>query len=60
VLRLGASLLGRSGEVSRVTGDLVADAGAIRRELGWQPRYTMHEGLEETARWYQSQARSQG
>jgi len=60
VLRLGASLLGRSADVARVTGDLVADASAIRRELDWKPRYTMQEGLEETARWYRSQARSQG
>jgi len=60
LLRLGASLLGRGAEVSRVTGDLVVDGSAIRRELGWQPRYTMQEGLEETARWYRSQARSQG
>lgn len=59
-MRVGASLLGRSAEVSRVTGDLVVDAGAIRRELGWQPRYTMQEGLEETARWYRSLAGSQG
>ena len=59
LLRLGASLLSRSAEVSRVTGDLVVDASAIRRELGWQPRYTMQEGLEETARWYRSQARRQ-
>jgi len=60
VMRVGASLLGRSAEVSRVTGDLVVDAGAIRRELGWHPPYTMQEGLEETARWYRSQGRSQG
>jgi nucleoside-diphosphate-sugar epimerase len=60
VMRIGASLLGRGAEVSRVTGDLVVDADAIRRELGWQPRYTMQEGLEETARWYRSRAGSQG
>ena len=59
VLRLGASILGRGAEVSRVTGDLVVDASAIRRELGWQPRYTMQEGLEETVRWYRSSAGSQ-
>lgn len=28
------------------------DAGKIRRELGWSPRYTFPEGLRETARWY--------
>lgn len=54
VLRLAAMVLGRGAELSRVTGDLVVDASAIRRELGWQPRYTMREGLEATANWYRS------
>jgi nucleoside-diphosphate-sugar epimerase len=54
VLRLGAWILGRSAEFSRLTGNLVVDAGTIRRELGWQPRYSMREGLEQTTRWYLS------
>jgi UDP-glucose 4-epimerase len=60
VLRLGASLLGRGSDFSRVTCDLVADSSAIRRELEWQPRYTLQEGLAETARWYRSLGRAQG
>jgi len=60
VLRLGAALLGRSADVARVTGDLVADASAIRRELDWKPRYTMEEGLTETAHWYRSLGETQG
>lgn len=28
------------------------DAGKIRRELGWRPRYTFAEGLKDTVRWY--------
>lgn len=60
VLRLGASLLGRGADVARVTGDLVADSSAIRRDLGWEPRYTMQEGLTETARWYRSLGNTQG
>ncbi len=55
ILGFGASLLGRTSDYSRVTGDLVVDASAIRRELDWRPRYTMQEGLAETARWYRSQ-----
>lgn len=31
---------------------LVADDGAIRRELGWAPPYSLQEGLRATARWY--------
>ncbi len=60
VLRFGASLLGRASDVSRVTTDLVADASAMRRELGWRPRYTIQEGLAETARWYRSLSGAQG
>jgi nucleoside-diphosphate-sugar epimerase len=60
VLRLGAWILGRSAEFSRLTGNLVVDAGTIRRELGWQPRYSMREGLEQTIRWYRSHAGSRG
>lgn len=52
MLRLGATLLGRGADFDRLAGDLAVDAGAIRRELGWQPPYTMRAGLEETARWY--------
>ena len=28
------------------------DAGRIRRELGWQPRVTLNEGLARTVDWY--------
>lgn len=28
------------------------DAGKIRRQLGWQPRYAFTDGLEQTVRWY--------
>jgi dTDP-glucose 4,6-dehydratase len=28
------------------------DADKIRRELGWAPRHTFEQGLEQTARWY--------
>ncbi|MEZ5030701.1 MAG: dTDP-glucose 4,6-dehydratase [Saprospiraceae bacterium] len=28
------------------------DAGKLKRELGWEPRVQMQEGLERTARWY--------
>jgi dTDP-glucose 4,6-dehydratase len=28
------------------------DAGKIRQELGWEPRYSFEQGIEETIRWY--------
>ena len=31
------------------------DASKIRRELGWEPRFTLEQALPLTIRWYQSQ-----
>jgi nucleoside-diphosphate-sugar epimerase len=28
------------------------DDSAIRRELGWRPRFSLEEGLRATAAWY--------
>jgi len=52
LLRAAAALVGRGEEAARLTGSLQVDVSKIRRELGWQPRYTLAQGLEETARWY--------
>jgi nucleoside-diphosphate-sugar epimerase len=54
MLRLGARLLGRGADFERLAGDLAVDSSAIRRELGWQPPYSMQAGLEATAKWYRS------
>ncbi|MCC6611816.1 MAG: SDR family oxidoreductase [Burkholderiales bacterium] len=54
MLRLGARLLGRGADFERLVGELAVDASAIRRELGWQPPYSMQSGLEATAKWYRS------
>jgi UDP-glucose 4-epimerase len=45
-------LASRSGEISRLTGSLQVDNSRIRRELGWNPRYRLAQGLAATARWY--------
>ena len=34
-------------------GSVYADYGAIRRELGWEPRVALREGLERTLRYYE-------
>jgi nucleoside-diphosphate-sugar epimerase len=52
LLKLGAALVGKSAEIARLTGSLQVDSSLIRRELGWRPRFTLEQGLEETARWY--------
>lgn len=38
------------------TGDFVADIGRIRRELAWEPRTPLAEGLERTVAFYRAHA----
>jgi nucleoside-diphosphate-sugar epimerase len=38
------------------TGDFVADIGRIRRELSWEPRVSLEEGLERTVAFYRAHA----
>lgn len=52
LLALGSRIAGRSDAWRRLGGSLQVDSSRIRAELGWQPRYSMQLGLEETARWY--------
>jgi len=49
-----ASLLELHPGLRRLTRSLEVDDSAIRRELGWQPRYTFEEGLRLTAEWYRA------
>lgn len=54
LMRLAAKLVGKSGAVNRLTGSLTVDSSKIRLELGWNPPFTMEEGLKETARWFKT------
>lgn len=45
LLQLGARLLGKSGQIERLLGSLRLDSSKIRRELGWQPPYSLQQGL---------------
>jgi nucleoside-diphosphate-sugar epimerase len=60
VLRAAAALLGRSAELARLAGSLQIDASRIRRELAWQPPYTLAQSLAETARWYRETVNGEG
>ena len=52
LLRFAGAITDKSAAVSRLLGSLQIDSNKIRRELGWQPRYTLNEGLRQTAEWY--------
>ena len=52
LLRFGASLIGRHDAAIRLTGSLTIDDSALRRDLGWTPRFTLDQGLKETVQWY--------
>ncbi len=53
-LGLGATLAGKRAEFARLTGSLQVDSSRILREIDWQPRYSLTQGLTETARWYRT------
>jgi nucleoside-diphosphate-sugar epimerase len=48
LLILAGRLLGRSDQIERLLGSLQVDSSKIRRELGWQPPFTLQEGLRLT------------
>lgn len=47
-LRIGATLVGRRVDYERIAGGLVVDDGPLRTELGWQPPFSLREGLTRT------------
>lgn len=47
-----AAIAGKRAELARLAGSLQLDSSRIRRELDWKPRYSLAQGLTETARWY--------
>ena len=52
VLKELGRICGRRAAVDRLTGSFSVDADKIRNVLGWQPSYSLSEGLEETVRWF--------
>lgn len=52
LMRLAGTLTGRATAVERLAGSLTVDTTKINRELGWQPPFTMQQGMAETAEWY--------
>ena len=51
-LRAMGALLGRRRDMERLLGSLAVDISRIQDELGWSPKYSIHDGLKDTADWY--------
>jgi len=49
-----------SEEVRRLTDSLTVDPSRIRRETGYEPRYSLADGLARTARWLRERASGHG
>ncbi len=54
LLMLGAGCIGRAAEMRRLLSSLTVDDRPIRRELEWNPPFTVDEGLAETAAWFRA------
>jgi nucleoside-diphosphate-sugar epimerase len=52
LLRLAATLTGRSADLSRVCDSLQADISETRSVLAWSPPVMLEEGLLRTVSWY--------
>lgn len=53
MLRFTGAMIGRRDMMNRLIGSLVVDCAPISFELGWTPPYSLEEGIESTARWYE-------
>ncbi|MDA3902776.1 MAG: SDR family oxidoreductase [Desulfuromusa sp.] len=57
LMRLAGKMLGKTNAVDRLVGSLTLDKSNLKHQLGWQPPFTMAEGLAKTAIWYKSRPR---
>lgn len=51
-IQLAGALTGKSAAVSRLIGSLRVDSSKIRHLLDWSPPFTLEDGLQATAKWY--------
>ena len=56
LLKLVGKLFGKQAEVDRLCGSLRLDIGKARRMLGWEPQFSLVDGLQNTVSWYVSQS----
>lgn len=58
MLRIGGSLVGKRGEISRLLGSLQVDISATCNILNWTPPLSVDAGLARTTRWYLDERKS--
>ena len=56
LLRGAGMLAGRSEQIARLSGSLRVDIASIKTALGWQPPFSLQQGLAETVSWYRAQS----
>jgi len=53
LLTILAQIFGKTATVDRLFGSLTIDSSKIRQTLNWHPPFTLAQGLDHTARWFQ-------
>lgn len=51
-LRALGALTGKGAEIDRLLQSLQVDSGRFHREAGWQPPFTLSQGVGQTVDWY--------
>jgi len=52
MLRFAGVITGKLHAIERLTGSLTVDSSKIRRELNWNPPFTLNHGIKKTAEWF--------
>jgi nucleoside-diphosphate-sugar epimerase len=52
LMKVCGLLIGKSSVIKRLISSLTVDINHIRTRLGWQPPFSMEEGLKKTATWF--------
>lgn len=53
LLTMLARIFGKTATIDRLFGSLTVDSSKIRQTLDWHPPFTLAQGLDHTARWFQ-------
>lgn len=60
ILKLAGQVTGKSGAIDRLCGSLQIDSRFINDTLSWTPPYSLQQGLDKTAIWYQNLSQTEG